>query len=176
MGTIKSLLNYRGKSFLERAILLYGNFCQEILIPLGYGGNLIKENIKGLGFEFLESQSYEEGMGGTLREAVLDLGSCDFFFVTLCDLPLVKKETLAELLKVAYKNQKAIVPVYHGKKGHPVLFPVKMIEDFAELKGDLGAKKILTDDNTLLVSVEDEGVVTDIDTPEAYHQLGGEND
>ena len=106
----------------------------------------------------------------------MNLGSCDFFFVTLCDLPLLQRETLAALLKAAYNNQKAIVPVSHGKKGHPVLFPAKMRKDFAELKGDLGAKKILTDENTLFVSVEDEGVITDIDTPEAYEQLGGEHD
>ena len=68
MGTTKSLLTYRGKSFLERAILLYGNFCEEILIPIGYGGNHIKAHTKGLGFEFFESQCYEEGMGGTLRK------------------------------------------------------------------------------------------------------------
>ncbi|AMP20096.1 hypothetical protein AZF37_01905 [endosymbiont 'TC1' of Trimyema compressum] len=176
MGTVKCLLDYKGKTFLERAIELYGNYCQDIVIPVGYHSQQIKDKIKGFGFEFFDSKIYEEGMGGTLREAILNLNYCDFFFVTLCDLPLVQKETLRKLLKVASENQKAVVPVYHGKKGHPVLFPRKMRADFAKLKGDLGAKKTLTANNTIFVNVEDEGVITDIDTPEAYYQLGGEND
>ena len=176
MGTVKCLLNYREKTFLERAIELYGNYCQDIMIPVGYHSQQIKSKIKGFGFEFFNSKTYKEGMGGTLREAVLNLNYCDFFFVTFCDLPLLQKETLRKLLKIAFKNQKAVVPVYRGKKGHPVLFPRKMRADFAKLKGDLGAKKLLTDNNTIFINVEDEGVIIDIDTLEDYYQLGEKND
>lgn len=172
MGVVKCLLNYKGLTFLERAIELYGNYCQDIIIPVGYHSQQIKNKIKEIGFDFFDSKTYKEGIGGTLREAVSNLNYCDFFFVTFCDLPLLQKETLKKLLKVSYKNQKAVVPVYHGEKGHPVLFPGEMRTDFAKLNGDSGAKKILTANNTIFVNIEDEGVINDIDTPEAYYKLG----
>lgn len=176
MGAVKSLLDYKGKTFLERAIALYGNFCQHIMVPIGHHKKAITQEIKGMDFEFFDTRNYEEGMGGTLREAVSHLKTCDYFFVTLCDLPLVKKKTLYELLNIAYQNDKAIVPTYKGKKGHPVLFPERMRGDFDSLSGESGARKLLTRENTIFVAVEDEGVVMDIDTPEAYGRLGGKND
>jgi molybdenum cofactor cytidylyltransferase len=68
------------------------------------------------------------------------------------------------------KNRLIICPTNpNGKRGHPVLFDAKFIENLAGLRGDTGAKDIVKTVPEWVFEVPmDAAVSLDLDTPEAW--------
>jgi molybdenum cofactor cytidylyltransferase len=93
--------------------------------------------------------------------------------ICLCDHPLVSKETLKSLINLHREGpQKIIIPVYHGKRGHPTLFSRTVI---AEVFQGLTLRDIIQKDpdRIRLVEVPDEGIILDLDTMEDYRKISG---
>lgn len=65
------------------------------------------------------------------------------------------------------------VPVFSGKRGHPVLFSRDIFPELLSPAADEGAHTVVRriPSRVLEVGVEDPGVIEDIDTPEAYRRL-----
>lgn len=81
------------------------------------------------------------------------------------------------LKKAVTKSAKTMknfyVPVFEGKKGHPLLIPVAYSEEICSYDGP-GGLKAITDrywDRMIRVSVEDEGCLLDMDTPAGYEEI-----
>jgi CTP:molybdopterin cytidylyltransferase MocA len=103
------------------------------------------------------------------------------------DMPLVRPSTLEDLLRVARRNPHRVLrPVCHGSPGHPVVVPAAILgilEGEASYRnGSLqdffarGAEAGLIRD-VLEVTVADEGVIRDFDTPadlEDFRNRGGQ--
>lgn len=81
------------------------------------------------------------------------------------------------LKKAATKSAKTMknfyVPVFEGKKGHPLLIPAAYSEEICSYDGP-GGLKAITDqywDRMIRVPVEDEGCLLDMDTPAGYEEI-----
>ena len=63
-----------------------------------------------------------------------------------------------------------VLPVYNGKKGHPLLIDRKYFKDIPELNPDIGLRELVQkhSDDLLLVDVDEPGILRDIDTKEDY--------
>ncbi|MDH3378246.1 MAG: hypothetical protein OEQ39_15000 [Gammaproteobacteria bacterium] len=61
-----------------------------------------------------------------------------------------------------------VAPVYSGKRGHPVGFGQKFFRGLLELEGGVGARHLLQESGSSVVTVEvtDKGVLKDVDTPD----------
>lgn len=70
-------------------------------------------------------------------------------------------------------NKPIALPVFEGKRGHPVLFGRSVFEELLNAPASGGARTVVRADpsRVLEVLVTDRGVVEDIDTPEAYQEL-----
>ena len=111
-------------------------------------------------------------MGHSLANSIDELRHWDGAFVFLGDMPFVDIETL-QGLKTALESDtedssRIIVPVHEGQNGHPVGFGKDHFSALANLTGDQGAKPVLQSqaDAVIKVSVEDAGVLKDVDRPE----------
>lgn len=65
------------------------------------------------------------------------------------------------------------VPVFEGKKGHPLLIPAAYSGEICGYDGP-GGLKAITDqywDRMVRIPVEDEGCLLDMDTPEGYEEI-----
>jgi molybdenum cofactor cytidylyltransferase len=94
--------------------------------------------------------------------------------MTLVDHPLVKPETYQAILDEAVKNPGCIViPTHNNRKGHPVFFPEEIFEDLLNCPVDQGARWAVRKNShrIKLVEVNDEGIYSDIDTPEIYASI-----
>ena len=75
-----------------------------------------------------------------------------------------------------------VVPVYQGKRGHPVGFSSLFRQALLSLQGDVGAREILRQhaDEITYLECDDPGVLFDVDVPEdlpprwsnMHHSLG----
>ncbi len=96
--------------------------------------------------------------------------------VTLVDLPLVRPDTIAALLR-AWRSSRAplVRPSCGGRHGHPVILGAEVIEALRAPGLDLqaGAKPVVRRfaARGLSVATGDEGTIRDVDTPDDYEGL-----
>ena len=95
---------------------------------------------------------------GTARPAIA---------VLLGDMPWIAADTLERLAAMA--TPEAIVFLYDGQRGHPVLFGRAFWDALAQLDGDQGARRVLLAHRPAWreVPCDDPGVLRDVDTPAA---------
>lgn len=113
----------------------------------------------------------EEGMGHSLALAAQQL-QAPLAMVCLADMPFIEGATFRQLLQMANPDI-IVVPVFHGRRGHPVCFGRKYHTDLQQLHGDSGARALLEQyaDSVEYVDVYDAGILADIDTPHDWQQV-----
>ena len=91
------------------------------------------------------------------------------------DLPLVRPETLRAIAG-ALSGCAVAVPVYLGERGHPVGFAAQCLPGLLALAGEQGAASVVRQQaeqgRVRWVEVDDEGVVTDVDTVQDLARAG----
>lgn len=93
------------------------------------------------------------------------------FLIWPVDHPLVKAETIDRLVEGLFRGSPSIVlPLHQDRRGHPVLFSAELAMELMEAPASEGARSVVHahDDDRVELPVDDPGVITDIDTPEAY--------
>jgi molybdenum cofactor cytidylyltransferase len=120
--------------------------------------------------ETVFAADHAEGMGVSLRTGAAALGADTAgAFVFLADMPRVPHAVLPRLAEALALGAAAAAPVFEGERGHPVLFSATLFEGLRTLTGDQGARSVLAGlgDAFVLVPAEDDGVLFDVDRPEA---------
>lgn len=120
----------------------------------------------GLPFHVVHSDPSRPGMGDSIAAGVRATPDAAGWLILPADLPMVKASTL---LAIAAPSSMAVtVPVYEGKRGHPVRFGAVCGPALLQLEGAKGAASVLQAQTAAglvtLLGVDDAGVVTDIDT------------
>jgi molybdenum cofactor cytidylyltransferase len=66
-----------------------------------------------------------------------------------------------------------VLPVFEGRRGHPVLFGADVLEEIRTLPSSQGANVVVRRDPKRIVevAVNDAGILVDIDTPEDFRRL-----
>jgi molybdenum cofactor cytidylyltransferase len=111
------------------------------------------------------------GMGDSIAAAVRATPDAIGWLILPGDLPLVRPETLQAVAGALNGRVNAVQPQFMGERGHPVAFAAGCRAQLAALEGNLGAAPVLRSmraiDSVADLVVDDAGIVTDIDTPEA---------
>jgi len=92
--------------------------------------------------------------------------------IMVCDQPYISYSILNELIFTQRKTGKAIVTCNYGEtNGPPTLFHKSLFNELMQLKGDVGAKKIVQQhiDETAMVLFPKGSI--DIDTREDYESI-----
>jgi molybdenum cofactor cytidylyltransferase len=108
-----------------------------------------------------------EGMGVSLAEGVRASADAHGWVVALADMPYIKPETARIIARALSEGAAIAAPAYRGERGHPVGFARRFGDELSALRGDAGAREILTahPDWVTLYEVDDPGVLRDIDEP-----------
>jgi len=94
--------------------------------------------------------------------------------VLLClvDHPLITSHLVAELIEVFDTTGKSIVlPTYHGRRGHPVLFRNTLYGELMAAPLDVGARAVVRAhaNDIAAVPTEEEGVILNLNDPDTLH-------
>ena len=90
----------------------------------------------------------------------------------LCDQPAVTAEHLGRLLAAFRQNPaNAIASAYSGKRGIPAIFPREAFPDLLALRGDQGARGLLSEPRRAVTEIALDGGELDIDRPEDLARL-----
>jgi len=68
------------------------------------------------------------------------------------------------------------MPSINGQRGNPVLWARRFFADLIAIEGDVGARNLIKryGEAVVEVPVENKGVLTDVDTPEAFTAVKAE--
>lgn len=141
------------------------------------GERSLAAEAEAAGASVLMNPAPGEGPITSLRIALAALGDSVAGFAYLpVDHPMVRADTVAQLLDAARASDATLtVPMYAGKRGHPAVFGRALFAELTDPALQGGARTVVHRHlpEALLVEVDDAGVLTDIDTPEAYTAVLG---
>lgn len=145
-----------------------------VIVVLGAGSSKVRREVD-LGREkVVVNSAYGGGMSTSVRVGLSEALNADAALIVLGDQPFVAPETLDALIH-SYRRSGSpiVVPVYHGRRGNPVLFDRRFFREIMQVTGDAGAKAVVQahPSEVLELPVDDEGVVIDIDSPSDYDRL-----
>jgi molybdenum cofactor cytidylyltransferase len=170
MGQPKALLTLHGHTFVENLIAILGKQCDPVVVVLGHNPEPIRRAI-GESATIVINHNYNLGQFSSMQAGLKAIPShIDGLIFTLVDHPDPAPSTVSKLIS----NEAPIsIPVYYGRKGHPVYFRRDVLTEFLGLSADSQASVVSRRHamETRLVPVDDPGILDDIDDPEALRQF-----
>lgn len=143
-----------------------------IVVVTGYRSDIIERCLASTGATIVRNRKYAStDMFGSLKLGIAALADgCDRAFIFPADMPLVKPETLGQLMSIAAPLVK---PSCDSREGHPILMSGELFEAVERYSGDGGLRAMLAgmDTDVRVVPVEDMGVLMDVNSYEEYEQV-----
>jgi len=179
MGSPKALLAFEGKTFLEHIISVLKRCpLDTITVVLGADAKTIRESVNLTQTNVVVNSNYEEGQLSSLIAGLDSLPArSEAVVVCLVDMPFVTEQIVSAIVRTFKETHPSIVvPVYEGRRGHPVLFSKSVYEELRNAPPDQGARWVVNADVSRIrhVEVPDEGVVITINTPDDYESRLGD--
>jgi len=167
-GVWKMALPIKGRTVIEMAIMGMYPVVDRIIVVGGYNFKNLLKIIEKYEKAFpVYNENFPLGMFTSIQKGVEKV-SGDRFFILPGDVPLVRPSTYKYMLE---QEGDIIVPVYEGRKGHPVLLSYAMKELLLDEERDSNLKAFINRMGFKEVIVEDPFIRMDIDTLEDYWNL-----
>jgi molybdenum cofactor cytidylyltransferase len=179
MGYPKALLPLGTTTFLTRILAtLHEAGLPNPVVVLGRHAEQVKRTLLRSAVEIAVNPHPESGQLSSLRLGLerVDPGA-DGCLVWPVDHPAVSADLVRELIELfAATRAPLVLPWHGGRRGHPAIFSSTLFPELLALPPGEGAKKVVLRhaDLTALRPTAEAATVEDIDTPEAYYKLTGE--
>lgn len=179
-GTNKLLADVGGAPLVARAVdAALASQADTVIVVTGHQGEAVAAALAGKPVRFVHNPHFADGLSASLRVGLAAVpADADAVVVCLGDMPRVAAGVIDRLI-AAYnplEGRAICVPTTHGKQGNPVLWDRGYFTEMAGLTGDSGAKRLIGQhaDQLCEVSVDDAGVLYDVDTPDLLAQFRAE--
>ncbi|GGK68573.1 NTP transferase domain-containing protein [Rufibacter glacialis] len=177
LGQAKQLLCFQGKTLLHRTIqAALDSHLGPVLVVLGANADTILDQGISPEIQQVHNPQWEEGMASSIRAGIASLQqqhpTTTGALLLLCDQPFVSPWLLQQMVQEKKERQKRIVAcAYQDTLGAPVLFDRSLFASLLLLKGQEGAKKLLSlyPAETTSIAFPQGGI--DIDTQADYAAL-----
>lgn len=173
MGFPKMLLQFNGKTMIENVI---GNVAESntdgILVVLGAS----REKIMDLGIKcdvkYCFNENYKDGMLSSVQCGFRNLPEdVEAVLVFQGDQPFIAPRVTDSIIEAYRASGKGIVmPVFNGRRGHPLLLRIRYREQVEKLDPGEGLRSIayLYSEDVLEIVTDNQGILRDFDTYDDY--------
>jgi molybdenum cofactor cytidylyltransferase len=178
MGSPKALLPFRGRPFLENIIETAKASAADLImvavspnddkinahIDLAIATVVVNHNVTGGG----PLESIQVAIRSLINQKV------EYLLVWPVDLPHVKIATIQALIQATRAGQpEIVVPLFGGRRGHPVFFSKTTFPELLAAPADQGARAVVKrlPDRVVEIAVDDAAVTDAINTPADYQRL-----
>ncbi len=173
MGTNKLLLEVGSKRVLDHILSKLSSI--PTIVVLGHRPEDIRGLAEAQGARTVHNPDYEKGMTTSFQAGLRLLpDDVEAVFMVLSDTFGFNPELLVEMTAKMETNPDALIvsPRYESKRGHPVLFRRKVLDEFMVLGEDETMKDVVNRNETGHVYVESDIWATiDLDTPEDLERI-----
>jgi molybdenum cofactor cytidylyltransferase len=174
MGSPKALLPFQGRPFLEHLLEVTAH--REIgvrRVVLGAHAEPIAKAVELKSDEIVINADWEKGQLISIEAALRSLPpGTDGIVLCLIDHPLISSALVQDLIEQFHKTKKPIVlPVYEGRRGHPVIFSATLYDELLRAPLGTGARAVVWAHQTEVeeVRTKEEGCVLNLNDPETLN-------
>ena len=166
----KLLAPWRGKPLVAHAVdAIAAAGLPPPIVVLGHDEAAVRNALAGHDVQFVTAPEWAEGMGRSLAAGIAAVpADWDAALICLGDMPAVEPGLIAAL--VATPGE-LVVPLWDGRRGHPVRWPRAAFTRLLALTGDNGGKAAMADYTVTEVAAPSAACLVDIDTPTALAEL-----
>ena len=134
------------------------------------GDEALAHALNDTGCDVVFSNDAARGMGASLASGIRATSDAQGWIIALADMPWIAPSTIEAIARRIDGGASIAVPVYQGRRGHPVGFGAMHREALSSLDGDIGARALLASNDIVSIDVSDAGILADIDTPADLHR------
>lgn len=173
----KLLMEVSGKPMVRHVVeAVESSQAGDIVVVIGHEAARVEEALAGMTVRFVKNDDYADGISTSLRAGLNRVGGdADAVIVCLGDMPDISASHIDKLIAAfdPKEGRSICVPVTGGRRGNPTLWGREFFDEMTTVKGDVGAKHLIGihDDRVCEVAFDDEGVLTDVDTPEMFEAI-----
>src|SRR5271165_473739 len=178
MGSPKALLAYQGRPFLEH--LLEVTVHPRIgvrRVVLGAHAEPIAKAVSLRGDEMVVNADWKAGQLSSIQAGIRALpAGTDGMLLCLIDHPLISAGLVDELIGKFYETGAPIVlPVYRGRRGHPVIFGAGVYGELLAAPLDVGARAVVWGHKKEICEyvTNEEGCVLNLNDAETFGRVLG---
>ena len=149
-----------------------------VIVVTGHEMERVHAELNGCDVTFVHNSEYRDCLSSSLRAGILALAEdVDGVLVCLGDMPHVAASHIDKLVAAfdPVEGRAICVPTNNGKRGNPVIWDARFFAEMANVSGDVGARHLIGEYSELVCDVEirDDGVLFDVDTPQALTAVRG---
>jgi molybdenum cofactor cytidylyltransferase len=173
MGQPKQLLPLGSGTVVREAAAALVGQVDRVVVVVGHRADEVVAALSGCPVEWVVNPDYQAGMLSSVQCGIRASSGASAFLICLGDQPGVSSRTVAALVAAARAAGRGIaLPVYEGRRGHPVLISAGYAAEILALGAGQGLNAVTRAhaDDTLEVAVRDPEVVQDLDTPADYQR------
>ena len=176
MGSPKALLPYQGRVFLEHLLEVSVHPRVGVRrVVLGAHAQPIAKAVELQPDEIVINEDWEKGQLSSIQAALRSLPEgTDGILLCLIDHPLITAELVNDLIAQFYASRAPIVlPVYEGKRGHPVVFSKAVYAELENAPLELGARAVVWAHAKEVQehATTEEGCVLNLNDPETLERV-----
>lgn len=167
-GGPKLLTRIGGETLLHRAVrAALGARPAGCVVVLGARAESLKRRLHAWPVRVIVNGRWRSGLASSIRAGIAALPrAAPAAIVLLADQAAVGPAELELLIAAWRRAPRAIVAARYGAViGPPALFPRRAFADLRRLRGDSGARKLLTDPRRRPIEIEIPQAAKDIDRP-----------
>lgn len=167
-GKIKQLSQFQGKPLLQRAIdTANESEADYVLLVVGaYASKILAKILTGRA-QVVYNNNFNEGQSTSIKCGILNLPKdCTAAILMVADQPFLRSEHLDKMIQIFKSRGAKLIALSQGKKPrNPVLVGRDLFPRLMKLEGDVGARDIVRNSNTLmLLPIDDPRAFLDVDT------------
>ena len=163
---------YKGYPLIYHVIQTFLEFSENVTLVTGhYDLEFLKEFITDERIRIIHNPDYKIGMFSSVKTGV-SVTKNDFFLIP-GDYPLVKAKTIQKIID---ETGVIRVPIYKGRKGHPIFISKELISPLLDEPITSNLKAFRDRHDVNYIETNDEGILLDVDTLEDLKQLTERNE
>lgn len=145
-----------------------------VIVVLGHEAPRIADALATRPVTCVVNPDYASGMASSIRVGLAALPApVDAAVLLLADMPAIGAGHVARLIAAFCdegERHDIFVPVFHGRRGNPVLWSARLFPALATLTGDRGGRALFERyaDRIAPVEMADDAVLIDLDSDEAW--------
>ena len=172
-GANKLLLMMDGQPMVRRAArMLVGSGLAKVTVVTGHDAEAVTAALAGLPVTIAYNPDHPTGQMASVRTGLMASPGADGYLIAPADMPALTARDIRWLVGrfPAAAPGNAIVPVFAGEHGHPIVVPGSARAEIVEGGLNFGCRKFLErhPERVVLAEAPSAAFVTDIDTPDAY--------
>jgi molybdenum cofactor cytidylyltransferase len=180
MGSPKALLPYQGRPFLEHLLEVTKHPRIGVRrVVLGAHAEPIARAIALDPEEVVINEEWEKGQVSSIQAALRSLPpGTDGILLCLIDHPLISLSLVDGMIEQFYATRApVVVPVFEGRRGHPVIFSAAVYGELESAPRDVGARSVVWAHKTEVSEypTTEEGCVVNLNDPDTFARSAGLN-